>query len=190
MDAQKKLMDTRIAAAAEHEIQVGRILKEYADNVELAAEYALREIDKLRGGAVQVAVKVHTMHTAWGVFWWAWGAWMVVTMLLDPIIPDWWWFYAFGVFLAPEVVGAVIANRKGDTFSQSLWTLAQHGLALRLFSCGVGLALGTKTWTLYFIIAEMVGAPIVWWELLPWTFAMLGLNTWLFLHFLYTGDRG
>lgn len=137
-----------------------------------------------------VITKEHKMHVAWGVFWWIWGAMMVVCMLLDPIIPDTFWFYAFAIFLAPEAIGAAIAVSKGSTFSESLWTLSQHGIALRLFACGVGNAVGVKTWTLYFIISEMAGKEIVWWEILPWTLAMVGLNVWLFLHFLHTGKKG
>ena len=132
----------------------------------------------------------HKMHTAWGVFWWLWGAWMIIAMMLDAIIPDWWWFVSFGVFLVPEVIGAILANRHGDTFSQSLWTLAQHGLALRLFSCAVGVALAAKTWSLYHIVSELAGTSIVWWEILPWTCFCAGLAVWLVLHFLYLGKKG
>lgn len=130
------------------------------------------------------------MHTAWGVFWWLWGACMIMGMMFAAVLPDYIWFFAFGIFLIPEVIGAVIANRKGDTFSQSLWTLSQHGFALRLFSCAVGAALGLKMWSLYYIIAEMADVPVIWWERLSWDAFSFGAITWLFLHFLYLGKKG
>lgn len=135
--------------------------------------------------------KKHRMHTAWGVFWWAWGAWVVTMLLFDSVFPEWWWLPTFGAFLVPEVIGAIAQNRHGDTFSQSLWTLSQHGLALRLFAVAMGWALALKTWTLNWLLSDLLAAGTVdWWDMIPWTAFCLGLGVWLTLHFLWLGEKG
>ena len=134
--------------------------------------------------------KKHKMHTAWGIWWWFWGTGMVIGMLFSAVIPDYWWCVAFGAFLIPEVIGAAVKNRKGDTFSESIWTISQHAPALRLFAAILGVAITGKAWTLFNIIALLAGVEYHWWERLPWDILMGGCATWLVFHFLYVGRKG
>lgn len=143
------------------------------------------------GNRKDLTPKKHTMHTAWGVFWWTWGAWVMVMLLFDSVFPEWWWLPTFGAFLIPEIIGAAVKNRKGDTFSQSLWTLSQHGIALRLFAVGMGWALTSKAWTLHWLLADMLGSGFVaWYNIIAWSAYCLGMGVWLTIHFLHLGKKG
>lgn len=135
--------------------------------------------------------KKHRMHPAWGAFWWTWDAGIFVMLLFDAVFPEWWWLIAFGVFLFPEVIGAILPNRLGDTYSQSRWTISQGGLALRLFSACAGVGLAFKVWTLLWLLADLLGdGTVEWYDLMGWTPFIVGLAVWLWVHMLHLGKKG
>lgn len=131
------------------------------------------------------------MHRTWAIWWYAYILAFVACNLSAAALPPWIWYVVYGVFVPPELFGAVLKNRFGDTLSESIWAFAQHGIARKLFAALFGIVLAARLWTLFDITAAYAGVEDYPYALrMAWDILIGGVIAWLPLHFFFIGKKG
>ena len=144
--------------------------------------------------------KERKMHTPWAIAFWTWALVWVGFELMSDTIPNQWFLWLFAAFLPLELAGAIIKNRYGDTFSETLWSFAKpiskpnvpgaakrEAWARKVFIAFIGPALGARFISLKWAYLNEIPQLLLD---LPFIFIGVGLTAWLFTHFLLDGDLG
>lgn len=133
----------------------------------------------------------HRMHPAWAAWWYFFILGFTMCNMLAGSLPPYTWYIVFGVFLVPELIGASIKNRFGDTLSEAVVTFAQKGISRKLFAVLFAEALVTRAWTLFDITTAYAGVESVEFMVrLPWDLTMIGMGIWLPIHFFFLLEKG
>ena len=152
------------------------------------------------GNYSEMSKKEFSMRPKWAIWWYSFHAVYVAAMMLNAILPNWSWFIVYASFLIPEIMGIATPSPvvkttggikvKGDTLSESVWSVIQGKLSMKIFACFYAGSLVFNGWHLFDIVAQYTNTVYSWQDRLPWDFFMIGMGFWLVIHVWYLGKHG
>ena len=136
--------------------------------------------------------KKFSMHVPWAIYWYSFIFIFVASNLFAQILPDWWFLMLyFGLFLSPELVGAIRKGSKGDTLSESIWTFVAHKFSRKLFAVGFAYLLCYRLYLQYEVVVNLFGNHVIdRSEQIAWMIFCVSICCWLTGHFYFMGKKG